>query len=103
MSKHQELIDEALGRTTAVKINENKLKFQELMTVFHKFSYNHVLQKCRTERNELCNYPIDTKPNIEEDNFREITSLENEENDVENDLNAADTLPHMPLVQVFVI
>lgn len=37
MSRHQELIDEALGRTTAVKINENKLKFQELMTVYQKF------------------------------------------------------------------
>lgn len=34
MSRNQELIDEALGRTTAVKINENKIKFQELMTVF---------------------------------------------------------------------
>lgn len=103
MSRHQELIDEALGRTTAVKINENKLKFQELMTVYQKFCNIYAFQKCRTERNELCNYPIDTKPNIEEDNFREITTLENEENNVENDLNAADTLPHMPIVQVFII
>lgn len=53
------------------------------------------------ERNELCNYPIDTKSNVEEDNFREITTLEEEEDNVENDLNAADTLPHMPTVQVY--
>lgn len=49
----------------------------------------------------MCNYPLDSSPNTHDDPFIEINQLEDKEKLVEEILNSADNLPHLPFVDVF--